>query len=372
MKSDNIIAIVVGIGSYNDLGLIRSCGEVGVKSIYINTTHFNLVHIWKSKYLTEFIYLDKDEDILKYIKNISKSHPANKYILFGASDSAAILFDSDYNNFPKNVVVQHANGKLRKLMDKFIMGKMAEAAGLHVPPTSCIDINDYIPPSIFPIILKPVESVSGNKSDITVCCNPDQFKNTINGLKIKGYKNLLIQQYIHSEESKEIGITGIAYPSGDIEFYGHINKIRNRNNINNFGCYNPDIDMGITNSLTNYIKSTGYVGLFDTDFIIDNNTLYFIECNFRNGAYGYGVTHAGFNMPAHFIQNKPLCSSAKLRKTYFMEERTDILNVLDKTMSICSWIKDVFSTDTFLWWNWKDPRPMLRIPNRLKRLFHNR
>lgn len=366
--SINIYAIVVGIGSYNDIGIIRSCGEVGIKSIYINTKRFNLIPIWKSKYLEKFLYLDTDNEILDYIKNYSQHHYDKKFVLFGASDAAVLLLDSNYDKFPNNVIVQHAKGSMSNLMDKAKMCEMAEDAGLKIPFTHTVDLKSCHLPETFPIILKPLESVNGNKSDITICQNLEQFKKVSITFKRKGYKKILAQQYIHSKESKEIGITGIAYLNGTVEFYGYIDKIRNRGNINNFGCYLPNEDLDIYEALTKYIKSTRYVGIFDTDFIIDKGFIYFIECNFRNGAYGYSITHAGFNMPLHFIQNKPLDNPQKLRKTIFMEERTDILNVLDKTVPIKAWIKDLLKTNTFLWWNWKDPKPMFRIPHIVKRL----
>lgn len=54
MKS--VKAIIIGIGSYNDLGLIRSCGESGIKSIYLNHGSKLVVPIDKSKYVEEFRY----------------------------------------------------------------------------------------------------------------------------------------------------------------------------------------------------------------------------------------------------------------------------------------------------------------------------
>jgi hypothetical protein len=107
------------------------------------------------------------------------------------------------------------------------------------------------------------------------------------------------------------------------------------------------------------------------EFLEDNLGKYhFIECNYRNGAYGYAVTAAGFNMP--YILFKAITSQQwnepnKLRSVVFMEERSYILNLLQKRISLWHWLKDVASTDVFLWFNWKDIKPYIRIPHFIKK-----
>lgn len=363
------ISIVVGIGSYNDIGIIRSCGEVGINSIYINTNRFDLVPIWKSKYIKEFLYIDNEIDIIDFIRQRAKSEPHNQFFLFGASDASTLLFDRNFDRLPSNVICQHANGRLEELMDKDVMGRMATESGLIIPKSRKINLNNQPSISVLPVILKPLESVKGHKSDITVCYTETEFIKALEDLKNKGYTSILEQQYIHSPDSKEIGITGVSYPNGLVEFFGFIHKIRNRSNINNFGKYYPKQTIECSEALKNFVKSTGYIGIFDTDFILDNNTMYFIECNFRNGAYGYSVTSAGYNMPEHFISGQALLTAGTLRDITFMEERTDLLNVLDKSISPFRWLRDLVSTDTFLWWNRHDPKIILRVPYGIKKLF---
>lgn len=363
------IAIVIGIGSYNDIGLIRSCGEAGIKSIYINTARFDIIPIWRSRYVVDFLYLDTDSEIINFITQTALANSQKEYVLFGASDSAALLLDKKHKIFPRNVICPHANGLLDNLMNKETMSHMATKAGLKVPKTRLVSLSEFPKLPEFPVILKPNESINGKKTDIRVCFTETEYISSLEYLRLNGYQEILEQQYIHSSSSKEIGITGISYPDGSVQFYGYINKIRNRNNINNFGCYHPNIKLEINNSLSKYIKSTGYVGIFDTDFIQNGSDIFFIECNFRNGAYGYCTTYAGFNMPKLFIFNGNQKKYLKLRDTVFMEERTDVLNVIDKTMSLRDWFVDVCHVNTFLWWNWKDPMPLIRIPHFIKNIF---
>lgn len=131
----------------------------------------------------------------------------------------------------------------------------------------------------------------------------------------------------------------------------------------------PDLPCEVLETLKAYIKLTGYQGIFDTDFIKYNDEMYFIECNFRNGAYGYSMTSAGFNMPSIWIDyniGNTINDDIKLKKVTFMEERTDMLNVIDHSMSLFSWLKDFFTCNTLLWGNWKDMGPFIsHIKNHL-------
>lgn len=366
----NTITIIIGIGSYNDIGLIRSCGEAKMKSIYLIHRDSIVVPIYKSKYVIEhdFIDLTNLNDIFKFYE---LKYPETKFLVLPASDDAVIAVDKLKHRLSDCFITPCAQVDIEHLMDKMEMGMMANDAGLRIPTTDIIEFNQKyeIPKSLFPIILKPIQSTKGEKSDISICYDSDELPKAINSLKSKGYSNILYQQYLHDSDSKEIGITGVSYPDGKVEIYGYIDKIRNRSNINNFGVYYPNKDLDVIPALKKYIQKTGYVGIFDTDFILYRDKLYFIECNFRNGAYGYCLTKGGFNMPQRFASANKLIKTSSIKRfkdVIFMEERTDILNVLDRSMGLFKWLNDVIKTDVFLWWNWKDPKPMLRIPHFLR------
>ncbi len=380
MKNNNskVKAIIAGIGSYNDLGLIRSCGEAGISSIYLIEGSQLIVPIYRSRYVDSFSFMDFTvESIRKKIWELTPNDDIY-YIVFPASDSAVLVFDilASKLELPKNVYVSHANGNMRNIMNKSVMAQMALESNLEIPQTiACkLDSKNIDIQLRFPIIIKPVCSTDGEKSDIAVALTNNEFQNIFQKLKDKGYKEILIQEYIHTQTSREIGITGISYPDGNVEVYGYIDKIRNKNKVNNYGIYHPNINVQCLDSLKSYIRLTGYIGIFDTDFIEDRGKWYFIECNFRNGAYGYCTTKAGFNMPSRFAKRiignierlKPLGS---MRDITFMEERTDIFNVLDHSISWRKWLKEFYTIDTFLWWSWNDPKPLLRIPYFIKRYF---
>lgn len=379
MKKNNsrVKAIIAGIGSYNDLGLIRSCGEIGIPSIYLIEGESLIVPIYKSKYVDSYCFMKFSIENMKEKIERLTSNKEIQYIVFPASDNAVLIFDSLVDLLPKNVYVSHSKGNMRSVMDKSIMAQMALDSGLEVPQTVVYKLNSnkFVDIKLkFPIIIKTVCSIEGEKSDITIILTNSDLQTRLAELKNKGYDEILIQEYIHTSNSHEVGITGVSYPNGEIEIYGYIDKIRNKNKVNNYGTYYPNKDLSCANLLKKYIRLTGYVGIFDTDFIVDKDKWYFIECNFRNGAYGYCTTKAGFNMPGRFMKSivgdiRDMKSFIELKPVTFMEERTDIFNVLDHSITWWKWLREVCTVDTFLWWNWKDPKPLLRIPFFIKKYF---
>jgi len=306
------------------------------------------------------MYIESNETkIYDILCDISQEFKTCSIGVFPASDSAVTIMDTIWDKLPPNIFTSHAKGNISHISDKEIMSKMAHNAGLFIPQTFVVDLFERIDYEVtYPIIIKPVRSVCGNKSDITVCHSRSEYRKAILDFKAKRYNQILIQQYIHNDTSKEIGITGVALPDGGIITYGYIDKIRNRLNINNYGRYIPHAVYSEIDALKTYIRSTGYIGIFDTDYILCNDKLYFIECNFRNGAYGYCVTVGGLNMPLSFFHKREIARH-KLRNITFMEERTDVLNALDGSVPKGKWMWQMLSADTLLWWNWRDPMPTL-------------
>ena len=370
-EDKKIIAVVLGIGSYNDLGVIRSCGEVGIGSIYLTPIGIDLVFpIQKSKYIITYQKIKFTEKaIVAEIIHISQSYDAIISV-FPTADITACILDRNFDKFPSSVTISHAEGKMAELMDKSTMSEQAKQAGLRIPLTIVVSTKDNqeIETINYPVIVKPLRSIDGSKSDITICQSIGELQSTRHSYAEKGYKEMLVQQYLCAPDKKEIGITGISYCDGTVEIHGYIDKIRNLMSINNFGIYHPDDNSFDYEALVQYIKQTGYKGIFDTDFILNHGVLYFIECNFRNGAYGYCTTASGFNMPARWTIGKQSALITPLRDIVFMDERTDFLNVKWGHISFLRWIKDFLRSDILLFWNRKDPKPYFRIPAMAKLL----
>lgn len=370
------IAVVIGTGSYNDLGMIRSCGECGMSVIYV-TDEKHIIPIHRSRYLSHTYFIPIEESsLIEVIEQIVKENPKNKVIIYPTSDITAYYLDHNYSQLRKICYFSNAKGQLKTLMDKFEMNKLAQSCGLEVPSMINVDLSEM--PIIdcqnisYPCIVKPLRSIGGDKCDITKCSNWEELNNTFEKYRKKGNNEVLIQQFVDGNNQHEIAVTGVALPCGDSIICGEIQKIRIRGNGSTvFGIYKPDNSQEKYLRIKEFIKKSGYQGIFDIEFLKNDDGLYFIECNFRNGAYGYAVTYAGFNMPDVY-QKACLNQEIKLtslKKIVFMEERSDFLNVLDGSISLWHWLRDVFSTNVFLFWNRKDIKPLLRVPYFIKKYF---
>lgn len=370
------IAVVVGTGSYNDLGMIRSCGECGMYVIYV-TNEKHIIPIHKSRYIGRIYFVPMLEfDLIETIRQIIKEYANDIVIVYPTSDITAYYLDRNYNQLQNHCYFSNARGRLEILMDKFEMNKLAEDCGMIIPTMVKVNLSkknivDYQCIS-YPCIVKPLRSIGGDKCDITKCSNLEDLNSAFEKYRRKKNNEVLVQQFINGNNQREIAVTGVALPNGNCIIGGEIQKKRIRGNGSTiFGVYEPNSDQEKYLKIQEFIKKSGYQGIFDMEFLKNDDNTFFIECNFRNGAYGYAVTYAGFNMPQVY-QNACLSQEIKLssiRKVIFMEERSDFLNVLDGSISLWHWIRDVFSTDVFLFWNRKDIKPILRIPYFIKRYF---
>lgn len=366
------IAIVAGTGSYNDLGVIRSLGERGIPVYYV-TDKEHVFPNHKSKYIVQTIYCEMDEkEFVSTIKSVCIQQYAHG-VIFPTSDITALYLDKNYTSLKECCSFSHAYGKLELEMDKRQMVARAENAGLRVPNSASADARK-LPDNInFPCIIKPLTSAFGEKSDITICYNETELSSATKVYIEKSNVNILIQDFV-TDVRQEIAVPGLSLPNGEVIIKGVVNKrciMGSGSTV--YGSYSIEEHSNLYEKIKKFIHSVDYVGIFDMEFLEDNfGEYHFVECNYRNGAYGYAVTAAGFNIPYIFFQvltSQPWDKPTKLQSVVFMEERSYILNLTQKRMSLWHWLKDVLSTDVFLFFNWKDLRPYLRIPHFIKRYF---
>ena len=171
---NHFIAIVAGIGTYNDIGIIRSLGEMRIPVFYItNEPHVFPIH--KSKYIKQTIYCDMSEmEFINTIKSVCIQQKAYG-VVFPTSDITALYLDRNYDPLKEFCTFSNAHGKLENEMDKSIQVQRAIAAGLDVPSAISADAR-YLPQTIkFPCIIKPLASAFGSKSDIAICKNASEL-----------------------------------------------------------------------------------------------------------------------------------------------------------------------------------------------------
>lgn len=353
-------AIVIADDHYNGLGVIRSLGEKNI-NIYLILLTEGRSFIDKSKYVTKLYKIKKDKmvilDTIRLIIN-----PNENYAVLPLSDFSALFCDEYYDKMPQNVVMPNAKGKLNILENKYIMANIAQDVGLTIPKHIEIKLKEVISFEwgIYPAIIKPILSVEGLKSDISIVNNYSELMETLKDFSIKGYERVLLEEYITGNEEYMIEVLGYVNSSGESVFSNIICKIREFPIKNGSTAYAYFIDShnGIDEKKLNlFIKKCGYFGLFDFEFKYADGKVYFIEVNFRNGAPSYASTLSGLNIPYCWILNKE--KSSKLRKKFtFMCEQNDVINMLKGEVGFANWLKQFISSKK-IFWNWKDFKPIL-------------
>lgn len=358
------IAIVIGQGGYNDIGLIRSCGEADMDVVLICPKDI-VVPINRSKYVVDWLSLTSvsETEVLLALDACFDKYKGRIFAIYSAADSTALILDKNYKELSTKAFVPHAYGDLYRLMDKAVMVELALKAELHVPKSISYELSRDSKPSYKDkCIIKPLRSVAGGKTVIQICKSENDFNEALNNCLAHGVDKILIQDLVEGENQEEVAVTGVSLPNGRVITYGMIHKKRIRGNGSTvFASFAKECQRDIQEQIAAFLKLTKYQGIFDIEFLHNDSGYHFIECNFRNGAYGYAITSAGFNMPCAFYQemnNHPI-SSVKVKNITFMEERSDMLNVFDHSLPLFSWLKDFFTCNTLLWWNWKDMRPFI-------------
>lgn len=254
------------------------------------------------------------------------------------------------------------------------MTELANESGFNVPKTLLVNIlneninniESQVSEKIgFPCILKPSKSIYGNKRDISVVYDRNKLRTELNLLK-NNYSEIIIQEYINIKN--EIGIQGIAtLESINFVVAGYVNKLRISENARGSTTYGElkkiDNVHYIIGKIQKLFYLTGFIGIFDVEFLDDGTNLYFLEINFRNGAYGYAFTKSGANLTellCEYLANN-LMDMEKLffKESTFMSEFSDLKHVINGNLSAKIWIKNLISADTLLIFNSKDIKPFI-------------
>lgn len=363
-------AIVLGSKSVNSTGLIRSLGRGG-----INVTFASTYSKVESKYTSDYLKLPKSKE--KWINILTEyaKKQNDRIAVFPSDDEAAFWLDDNYNSLKEYFIVPNANGKMRYIADKEAMSSLAKEAGLNVPKFKKISLNDYIENIEYPIILKPYAGFAGDKGDICICRNDEDYIHAKNQLIDKGYQEVLLQQLIEAQNQEEVGLMGISFSSECI-IPGVIHKIRSYpigRGSTSFAKFVPQLDDINFLKIKKFIAMTEYQGIFDIEMIKAYGKYWFIEINYRNGQYGYTPTAAGYNLPVNWLygmKNEKIEKYKSFQEIYYINERDDYRHVKEGYIGRMEWLKQFRSAKAYGMYCPGDQRPFVRqyvkIPDRVK------
>ena len=340
--------IILGSDHSNTLGQIRCLGEMGIRPIVIITEKRPYI-INKSKYIGEYHIVDTIYDGPKYVLEhySNEEYPPFIYTM--------CAIDDYYDELKGKFIFWNAGqkGRIRQLINKEVQIALAKECGLNVIPTEHVKRGGMPKELQYPIFTKATNSLNPYWKANAFVCNND-------------IEEVLLQTYIKKKD--EAPIQGMSINGGEeVKLYAR--KSSARFSPNGFGVYSiieQYDNKEIEEKVTNLLRKACYTGIFEIEFIEDNNnTLYFLEINFRCTMSIHSYAQFGINIPYLFAKSS-LEGTIVQRKTldyaktnfHMMIELEDLKHsVIEGNTSFWRWLKDFISADSHLYIDKHDMAP---------------
>ena len=353
-------AIVIGDSTNNTLSVVRSLGEANIEQILILKCETDICFVANSKYLKHAIHfqIKQIEECLPILKSL-KSKEWKQSIICTFDEAAEFIDENEGDLFP--TFLTPARGyHINKLFNKRNQCKLAESCGLTVPKSYVLDRSKLIDrlPIEFPVLLKPLYSTKGEKSDIHICRQSEDIQNSL--AEASKCHTFLLQEFI--EKEYELDCIGVR-TENEVFIAGAVKKIRHYPELIGAGAYGLFVPISKLNinedGIKHFLEQAHYYGPFSIEFLHRGKDNYFMEVNFRNEGLAYVATAAGANLHAMYINPAYKVDKSKIKDIYMMNYSIDFLYVKSGKLSLTQWLVDFFKTRCFININLKDLYPTI-------------
>lgn len=359
--------LLLGGSHHNGLGLVRSFGIHGVEVYGIIIGYdAEKSFIRKSKYWKKTWAVENEEQAIKLLERIFGERK-EKLIVIPWSDGAAAAIDKNLERLSKFCVLPNINGeegKIFSLMDKFQQVEFCRKIGIDMLETGVIEDFSKTIELKYPVILKPVASVEGDRGDIRICYNASQCEAAQMEYKDKGYLRVLVQRYL--EKKEEYVLTGAIFK----EQYSYTvsKSIRQwpiHRGCGSFSKFETDESiLEWCSKILRKIQEIGYVGPLDLEFFKDvEGKIYLNEINWRSSGRNFVDFYTGvFSAYQYYCDILDIAYAGKLvnkKEGFSMNEGTDIRHVLNRNIKLKDWVHDIRKTQSFSIWYSKDNKPFV-------------
>ncbi len=354
-------AVIIGDSTHNTLSVVRSLGEAKIPQLLLLVCNHDVCFVKHSKYLKYdncYVVSTLDE-CLPLLERISKE--GDQQTLITTFDAAAEWVDNREPQLSQWFRTPCRGKRLGNLFNKAEQCKLAKKCGFDVPYSFIYHRANNLPETIkhFPLILKPLVSTGGTKGDIHICNSNEDFKNAL--AENSNCDHFLIQEFIDKDfEVDAIGVVtdDSVIMGGGVRKYRHWPKVIGAGA---FGLFQKIDTYEInTESINEFLTISGYHGPFSIEFIHSKNgKYYFMEVNFRNEGLAYVSTCAGANLHALYMDSSKGINWKQFKKTYLMNYSIDFLYVIDGSISMWRWIKDLCKTRCFINMSFSDSQPVI-------------
>lgn len=358
--------IILGVNHESTLGFVRCFGEVGIKPICV-LYGANEGVVFSSKYPSLIHWERNAERCLDYI-TLNYLNITPKPFLFGSNDDSASIINKNYNHLKDNFYIESANdkeGEIIRLMDKWVLYKMASKYGLKVESTILLNKDDQIPSDIqYPIFTKSMRTIDGGKVDEKICNNQDDL---VHFLQDCHSHKIMVQRFIDKKE--EFNYYGYSC-KGEVYIPYEDHRPRSVAGVlSGYHVFTPVVKNELYNKVISLMHATRYEGLFSVEFLVDRNDNYiFMEVNFRHDGATY-LLKPGVNLPFDYYKSVlgiPREGIRAMNKIIGLRELLDYKQfVKTGKISIFQWIIDFFTADSRMLFNLKDIGPFLFLIRKL-------
>lgn len=354
--------IVFALEHYNPLGLIRSLGENGINPVYFSVKRRGPVACL-SKFISSTFFVETVEEGYSLLLEKFGNEEKKPYVLF-SDDKSVGYFDLHYDELKDKFIWYNAGsqGRINEFMDKDRILKIAKKHGFKVLDSHVVKVGEIPEGLVYPVITKDISPNSGSwKADVHICENEEELK-----AAYKEISSPIVQIQHFVDKKNEYAIEGFTINHGKEIFFGttltwkYLIK----------GYYSPyhnvtmfeNPEMG--ERLRSLFEEIGFEGIFEVEFLIDkDDTMYFLEANFRASAWNYSSTVAG--MPLSFLWVKSMdAGHIDPSDEKAFEDFTDMSEVIDYgirvekgMVSFAEWLRDFKAAKGTYYYNEKDMAP---------------
>lgn len=364
--NNNSLFIVFGHEGYNELGIVRSLGESGIHPIFVSVHSEEVPFASKSKYVSKAKYVNSIKEGYQYILENFVDYETKGFII-ATTDKIVSYLDSHYDEIKDRFFFFNGgeNNRLTKYMDKIEICKIADKHGLNVLKVWRVK-KGLIPEDIeYPVITKSISPIIGGwKQDVFVCNSEADLEKAFSRIKSD---IVVLQKYINKKN--ELALQGCCVDRGN-EFFVSVST--NQKYLVS-GRYTTYLDVNIYDNpslesvLREIMKEIGFEGVFEIEFLIaEDETLYFLEVNFRNTAFNYASTSMGLNLQTIWAESMLTGKIEVDKKSVHRKKITAMAEpyvfadrVKSHEISMFKWIIDVVKCDCKFYMNARDMRPII-------------
>lgn len=373
--------IIFGGNHHNTLGLVREFGENGIRpSGIIVDAKKNRNFTSVSKYWDEVLVVRTPQEGIECLKRKFVCAELPAVVIASADDTAAVI-DANYDELKKYFLLPGFNegGCVLDLMNKEKQVEYAKNLGIEMICSELLPLNSsYKLSNQYPVILKPVTSIEGEKKDIRIADSEKEEKQYIEELKNKGYERILRQPYL--KKRIEYVLTGAVMPTLHKCNFTLVKHSRLWPNFFGTGSFSSFVyDRKIVDEadkVMTKVQQSGYSGMIDIEFFESNTgKIYVNEFNWRSSGRNFvgrytGVYSAFWWYCAIIGQEFNDAQRISDKNGYTMNEISDIHHVLNREISLLEWFNDVRKTKSFAVWDRRDIKPfVVRVFSLVPRVF---